>query len=142
MYKKWKIRYASNGSAKEQVIAQLEDDYPEDKMQWIHDADWSGPQTVNIKDIDSSKRKTWAAYHEPKKVNKWMKRIEDGNKKPVSLVKTPKNDKYIIIDGHHRFLAYEKLKQDPVCWIGSVDKESGPWDTFHNEQNAREAADK
>ena len=138
----WNTRYAKESSVKQQVIQQLEDDYADEDLGWVRDADWSGPERVSVDDIDSGHRKTWAAYHEPKKVNKRVKRIEDGDIKPILLVKTPKNDKYIIIDGHHRFLAYEKAGKDPVCWVGRVDRESGPWDTFHNEQNAKEAADK
>jgi len=137
----WSLRYAGEGKVKKKVIEQLEDDYPEEDLEWIKDADWSGPEKVDLDDIDSSHRKTWAAYHEPEKVKTRVERIKNKDIKPILLVKTPKNKKYIIIDGHHRFLAYEKLDKRPVCWIGKVDSETGPWDTFHNEQNAKEAED-
>lgn len=137
----WSLRYASD-NPKKKVIKQLEKDFPKHDMGWVHDADWSGPKEIDADEIDSSNRKSWAASHEPDRVKTRKKRIKKGKIKPIVLVKTPKNDKYIIIDGHHRFIAYEQLDRDPICWIGKVDRESGPWDTFHNEQNRKEDEDK
>jgi ParB-like nuclease domain len=137
----WSLRYAKD-DPKKSIIEQLEDDFPEQDLDWVRKASWSGPTEVDPKDIDTSNRKSWAASHEPDRVKTRKKRIKKGKIKPILLVKTPKNKKYIIIDGHHRFIAYEQLDRHPICWIGKVDSERGPWDTFHNEQNRVEDEDK
>jgi len=136
----WNIRYASE---KRDVVTQLEEDYPEDSLDWVkNDAKWSGPEKINPDDVDYSNQSSWLASHEEQKVKKFMKKIKKGKEKPVVLVKTPKNKKFIVIDGHHRALAYKNLGKSLVAWVGEVKKEKGPWDTFHDEQNKVEAVDK
>jgi hypothetical protein len=127
----WKYRYASDKSI---VIKQLSEDYPVNSLEWVKETTWEGPETVEIKDVDYANYKNWQAYHEPKKVKKFEKKISKGKRKPVILVKTPKNKKYIVIDGHHRALAYRHLNRPLMAWIGYTKSESGPWDTFHDEQ--------
>jgi len=137
----WNTRYASS-NVKKRVLDQLTDDFPEKDLGWIKKADWSGPVEVDPADIDQHNRHEWAASHEPDRVKARKKRIKKGKVIPIVLVKTPKNKKYIIIDGHHRFIAYEQLERKPICWIGKVDRETGPWDTFHNQQDKKEAEDR
>lgn len=130
----WKLRYAKE-DPKKAVFEQLEEDYPEDAMDWINDdADWSGPEEIPLNEVDYSNRKSWRAWHEKSKVKSKIRKIQNGRKKPVVLVKTPKDDKYIIIDGHHRALAYRKLDMPVTAWVGEVKKEKGPWDEFHAKQ--------
>ncbi len=128
----WKYRYAS--SDKSMVINQLSEDYPPNSLNWVKEAKWEGPERIDIKDVDYSNYKNWQAHHEPKKVKKFEKKISKGKKKPVILVKTPKNKKYIVIDGHHRALAYRNLDEPLVAWVGHTKSEDGPWDTFHAKQ--------
>jgi len=129
----WKNRYASSED-KSIVVNQLSEDYPTNTLKWVKETKWSGPESVDIKDVDFSNAKSWRASHEPKKVKKFEKKISNGKMKPVILVKTPKNKKYIIIDGHHRGLAYRNLGRPLLAWIGTTTSETGPWDTFHDEQ--------
>ena len=133
----WSQRYAKK-SSKEMVYKQLLKSYPENAMGWVRKARWVGPVEVPLDEVDFSTKKTWRAHHEPELVDSKVKKIKKGKKKPVVLVDAPKDKKYIIIDGHHRSLAYEKLNEPMVAFIGKVDSEEGPWDTFHSKQLSKD----
>jgi len=137
----WSERYAKK-SADKKVWQQLEESYPEDAMGWIKDAKWTGPVEVPINQIDFSNEKSWRSWHEPELVNSKIKKIKKGKRKPVILIGAPKNDHYIIIDGHHRSLAYKRLGMPITAFIGIVDKETGDWDTFHSKQLAKDPESK
>ncbi len=128
----WKYRYAS--SDKSMVVKQLSKDYPPNSLNWVKEIKWGGPEKIDIDDVDYSNYKNWQAHHEQKKVKKFEKKISNGKMKPIILVKTPKNKKYIIIDGHHRALAYRNLNRPLIAWIGYTKSENGPWDEFHEKQ--------
>lgn len=129
----WSQRYAKKSSA-EMVYKQLAKSYPTSAMSWVKKARWIGPVEVPLNEVDFSAKKTWSAYHETELVKSKIKKIKKGKRKPVVLVDAPKDKKYIIIDGHHRSLAYEKLGEPMVAFIGKVATEKGPWDTFHTKQ--------
>ena len=40
----------------------------------------------------------------------------------------------IIVDGHHRALAYMENGQPALAYVGSVGKNNGPWDKLHSKQ--------
>jgi hypothetical protein len=136
----WNLRYAieqNEFTPKEstnEVVDQLSKDYPEKSLDWVKENKWTGPQLIHVMDVDFSNYKTWRAAHEPEKINKFKKKIKKGVIKPVILVKTPKNEKYIIADGHHRSLAYRELGGSVVAYVTNVDRETGPWDEFHSMQ--------
>jgi ParB-like nuclease domain len=137
---RWNLRYASEN--KKALIDQLSKDFPDNALDWVEKAKVEGPRLISLEDIDYSNHKTWAANHEPEKVHTRMQKIEKGKGKPILLVKTPDNDKFIVIDGHHRALAYKELNRSAKAYVVYVDKETGPWDTFHNKQNRVEKTDK
>ena len=116
------------------VWDQLSKSFDTKDMEWIKDAKWTGPLEVPLDEVNFSTENTWEAKHEPKLVKSKMKKIKKGKRKPVVLIDAPKDDKYIIIDGHHRALAYKKLDEPMTAFIGKVSKEKGPWDSFHNKQ--------
>ena len=116
------------------ILKGLKDDYPEEVTDWVKAAQWEGPRSVRLKRIDFSGRAHWAASKDP--LDGYVKDIEDGKKKPILLVKTPDNDKYEVVDGHHRLLSYEKLGKSPIAYVATVDHEEGPWDTMHEAQNS------
>lgn len=128
-----------NERTTKRVLKQLLRDYPETALGWVKDADWTGPIKVSVDQIDSSNKANWQASHEPAKVERFKKRISrhlDTGKpvKPVTLIKTPGNHKLVVVDGHHRFLAYQALGEPVTAWIGTVKKDAGPWDIMHNQQ--------
>jgi hypothetical protein len=110
-------------------------------MGWVKKAKWEGPRTVDLDDVNYSNKKSWRAWHEKDIIPKFVKKIKQGKMKPVLLVKTPKNDKFIIIDGHHRSLAYLEMERPMLAWVGYVDSETGPWDEFHSKQKMHNGED-
>ena len=140
MRMKWNLRYAVEQNyfkptdATSDVLEQLREDYPEESLDWVKENKWTGPKMIHTSDIDYSNYHTWRAAHEPEKVHKFKKKIKKGIMKPVILVKTPENQKYIIIDGHHRSMAYRELGHSVVAYVTHVNEETGPWDTFHSKQ--------
>lgn len=130
-----KVKKPKHQSAYEQML----EDYPPDAIQWMHDARWEGPTRVPALSVDYGKDDEWQASHERDKVERFKKKIKkrlDNGKpiKPVVLVKTPENDKFTVIDGHHRALAYRELGEPLLAWVGHVDKERGPWLETHSSQ--------
>jgi len=116
------------------ILKGLKDDYPEDVIEWVKAAQWEGPRSVRLKRIDFSGRKHWRATTDD--LSGYIEDIKKGHKKPIMLVKTPDNDKYEVVDGHHRLLSYEALGMSPIAYVATVDHEEGPWDTMHEAQNS------
>lgn len=128
-------------SIRDRVRQQLTPDYPKNSMDWLNTAIWTGPETVPTADIDYSNEKQWQAAHEPGKVDKFTDKIQQGKLKPVVLLNTPDARKYIVIDGHHRALAYRKLGIPTMAYVGTVPTKTGPWDTFHSKQRVSDDPD-
>lgn len=129
----------SGKESEDVVYSQLVDDYPADAISWVHDATWTGPVQVSVDQIDMSSRSSWQASDEPDKVDRFKRKIKHKTGKgkpvkPVVLVQTPKNSKLIVVDGHHRTLAYEGLGMPVTAWIGLVNTEKGQWNTMHTKQ--------
>ena len=122
-----------DGKAAGSVFEQLLEDYPAKLLGWILAAHWSGPLKVPTAQIDSANRASWRASHEP--IEPYAKRIEKNgdDAKPIILVKTP-SGKIIIVDGHHRFLAFEQLGLPAIGYLAEVHVEKGPWDELHSSQ--------
>ena len=120
------------------VWKQLKKSYDKKDMGWIKDAQWTGPVDVALDRVNFSTKKTWKAYHEPELVESKVEKIKNGKRKPVVLIDAPKDDKLFVLDGHHRSLAYEKLNSPIIAFIGKVDREKGPWDTFHTKQKPKD----
>lgn len=123
-----------SAGVRNRAMQQLSSDYPKSSMKWMHDAIWSGPVMVPADAFDISDDNTWAASREPGKVNRFKKDISAGNMKPIVAVKIPGSNQLRIVDGHHHFLAYHQLGHPVLTYVGHVDKNSGPWDTMHDEQ--------
>ena len=102
------------------VYQQLLPDFPAPALEFVKRSEWIGPVEVPRDEIDTAHRATWAASHEPDKVKKHQELIKNGESKPIVLVKIPGNDKLVIIDAHHRFLAYEAMDTNPIAYIGLV----------------------
>lgn len=105
----------------EHVYVQLAQNFPPKAIAWVRRATWVGPVMVPWSQIDSAGKKTWAASHQPDKVNSFKKQIaaHDGHVGPSILVRE-KNGKSFIVDGHHRALAREEMGQDVLAYVGTV----------------------
>lgn len=117
------------------VIDQLAPDYPPESMGWIHGAHWSGPTAVPLPKIDFDDVDSWDASGDPDKVDAFTEKIRAGKMKPVVVVKTPGDDRLKVVDGHHRVLAYRKLKKPVMAWVGKVGAKVGPWTQMHASQH-------
>jgi hypothetical protein len=102
------------------VYQQLLPDFPPSALQFIKRNQWYGPVEVPLDQIDFSNRDTWTASHEPKKVNQHTKLIAEHESNPVILAILPGHDKLVCLDAHHRLLAYEKLQQPAVAYVGAI----------------------
>jgi ADP-ribose pyrophosphatase YjhB (NUDIX family) len=117
------------------VRAVMADNFPAKALTWLDDASWQGPMTVPLSEIDFTGDDTWAADHETSKVDEFMEKIKAGQHlNPIILVDTPGQHDLMIVDGHHRALAYRALGESPICYVGTVSKPSGPWDETHSYQ--------
>jgi 2'-5' RNA ligase len=72
--------------------------------------------------IDTDDEESWAASHEGKAVKRFAKAIKagTGHTHPVILVQSPGNPRAVVIDGHHRTLAYRKLGRPVRAYVGQV----------------------
>src|SRR5258708_20190862 len=74
-------------------------------------------ERINDHNIDS-----WAASHQPNKVNEFTRRLRSKTDKvnPSILIQRPDDDKCDIIDGHHRALAHKRLNQPVLAYVGTI----------------------
>jgi ParB/Sulfiredoxin domain len=123
----------------EQVYRTMLRDFPPEAVEWVRHAAWRGPVDVPLGDVDFSHERSWAAWRETGKVKLFrnklkQKLLKNRRLKPAILVKTPRNNQLIIIDGHHRAMASRQLGVPLYAFIGLVHKERGPWLQTHARQ--------
>ncbi len=124
-----------------QICAQLSRDYPPDAYQWVRATQWSGPVDVPLSEVDFTRSDSWRAANEPDRVEKFAAKLRKGKPiRPVLLVRTPHSTKLVVVDGHHRSLAYSQLGLPINAWVGRVGADTGPWDEMHAKQ-IRKAAE-
>ena len=126
------------------VYAQMGKAFPSPAIGWVKDkATWQGPALVPLSDIDTSDRDQWDASREPGKVAKLARKLRKGKStRPAVLVRWPGAKKWIVVDGHHHFLAAEQEGHDSLlAYTGRVRSENGPWlDTASREIRTKKAA--
>jgi 8-oxo-dGTP pyrophosphatase MutT (NUDIX family) len=106
-----------------QVYQQLLENYPPESVEWVKQAEWSGPHGVPWKEIDHDDMDKWAASHEPDRISHFMEKIRAGKHvNPVVIVSDPDGN-YIDVDGHHRALAYHGLDKLIPSWIGILESD-------------------
>jgi len=140
------VTEATAGTA-DRVYAQLAGDFPPSAIAWVKDdVSWSGPKRVPLDQVDTSDRGEWQAWHQPGRVakarKKLRKKLAAGEQpKPVVLVRTPDGKKWLIADGHHRFLAAEAEGMDSIwAFAGKVSAGKGPWQVMAMSQGKGERA--
>ena len=108
----------------EHVKALMERNFPGEALGWVKDARWIGPIEVPQDRIDTDDEESWAASHQPDAVKRFAKHIKHGtgHTQPVILVQHPGSQKALIIDGHHRTLAYRRLGRPVKAYVGMVGK--------------------
>jgi 8-oxo-dGTP pyrophosphatase MutT (NUDIX family) len=134
------MKHDGHGDATHEVYAYLARHYPARVLDWVKDAHWHGPSTVQLSDVDMGRRPGGA--RDPDKVRQIAHAIDDGMRvHPVVLVKTPGGLPYQIADGWHRTLAAVHSGQRTInAWVGDVDTDHGPWGAAMNEAKLNKAA--
>jgi hypothetical protein len=119
------------------IFSQLSEDFPPKSIEWVLAAQWRGPTQVPLDQIDFTNRHLWVASspEEQAHVDEFVEQIErEEMTKPVILVNEGNDSKFMIIDGHHRVLAYEKAGRPVVAFVGDVGGVAGPWRDMHASQ--------
>lgn len=114
---------ATNGwfpDQEKEVYHQMLPDFPGSALEWVKHTVWIGPMPISLDQIDVSNRANWVASNEPEKVKVHQDLIKEGKSAPIILGKFYNHDKFVIIDAHHRFLAYEALHLPPIAFIGEI----------------------
>lgn len=129
-------RSADSIAAREQVYRQLDRRFPKSAIAWVKLVPWDPAQKVRLDDFDTGDEQNWAAFRAPDHVQREVEQYEKGRNDPIIAVVGPgKNAKALIIDGHHRFLAREKMDKGRVeAYIGHVPSDQGPWLYTHLSQ--------
>lgn len=106
--------------APQTVFDQLSKNYPPESIAWVLRATWRGPYLVPWDKIDHDDMDSWAASHQPERVDHFARKIEDGEDvNPVILVADPDGN-FIDVDGHHRALGYHKLDRPVLGYVGRI----------------------
>lgn len=128
-------RGVSNAGIAQSVYEQLEEDYGKKYLSWVKAAEWSGPTDVPLDEVSTVNRRNWEAMQDLDHVKDFLSQVKDGSVKPIILVNEPNNDKMMIADGHHRFLAAEKLNMPVKAYIATVGGVGGDWVKMHDYEN-------
>lgn len=138
--------HIASGAITETVYKQLSDDYPPAAIEWVRHARWSGPHFVPFDHVDWDSRKRWSSYHQPERVEGFVRKGIRKAKKgktlnPSILIEVPGQDRQRIGDGHHRALSCliravtgENAPPGVWAWTASVGSDTGPWDEMHAAQ--------
>ena len=124
-------------SSLDAVHRQLDGDYSEAARRWIGRLQWVGPERVPLDAIDYSNMRSWRAFRNERKVREFSDRIDNDWEKPIILVRRPGVTRLMVVDGHHRALAYLRLGRAPLAYVAHADRDEGPWDDFHDSQNEK-----
>ena len=116
---------------------QLRPDYPDDATTWVKDANWTGPVDVPPNRLDLDDVKSWDAYGDKAKVDKFRGLMQrSGALKPIVAVTVPGDDRVKVVDGHHRALAAVREGLPVRAYVGAVGAKTGPWTSMHAKQHA------
>jgi ParB-like nuclease family protein len=107
----------------EHVYLLMSKNFPPEAIEWVKRAKWTGPIWVPWDRVDTDDKDKWAASHQPEKVQEFEKQMKahNGRVAPSILVQEPNSQKAFIVDGHHRALAHENLKQKILAYLGNID---------------------
>lgn len=128
-------RGLTNAGIAQAVYEQLQEDYGKRFLGWVLAAHWEGPVDVPLEEVNTANRSKWAAMDDMEHVKDFISQVKDGSVKPIILVNEPNNDKMMIADGHHRFLAAEKLDMPVKAYVATVGGVGGDWIKMHDKQN-------
>ena len=119
-------------AARERVYAQLASRFPAAAIAWVKAAAWEPVQKIDLDGFDTADQSSWAAASDPKQVDHEVEKWQDGSAEPIVAVQIGNSPQYVIIDGHHRYIARERMhKKRVLAWLGHVPNADGPWMETH-----------
>lgn len=125
---------ADSIAAREQVYRQLRQRFPKPAIEWVKTIRWDPVDKVPLDDFDTQDKQNWAAFHSPDHVELEVKQYEKGENDPIIGVQPP-GGPILVIDGHHRWLAREKMGKSRIeAYVGHVPAGDGPWLYTHLSQ--------
>lgn len=106
----------------EHVLNMMESNFPDPAIDWVRRASWIGPVQIPWDRINDHNIDSWAASHQPARVNEFARRIRSKSDKvnPSVCIQGHDGSNVDIIDGHHRALAFKKLGQPVLAYVGTV----------------------
>jgi hypothetical protein len=106
----------------EHVLNMMESNFPDPAIDWVRRTSWIGPVQVPWDRINDHSIDSWAASHQPGRVNEFVRRLRSKTDKvnPSICIQGHDGDKVDIVDGHHRALAHKKLGQPVLAYVGTV----------------------
>jgi hypothetical protein len=118
------------------IFDQLKEDYNPKDIKWVLQCAAKGPMAVPLSDIDFGNAANWQASQEPDKVQKFADMIaNEGFDKPIILANVKSNNnKMIILDGHHRALAYQQSGQPAMAYVLEVGQLTPEMAKMHDKQ--------
>jgi len=122
-------------AARQKVYAQLSGRFPAKAIQWVRTARWEPVVKVDLDRFDTSDRTDWQASHDPKQVAHEVNKWQSGEADPIVAIQIGNSPQLVIVDGHHRFIARERMhKKRVLAWVGHVPDHTGPWMETHLSQ--------
>ncbi len=140
------VTEAAGSDAGKAVYAQLAKNFGPSAIAWVKSATWAGPKMIPLDQVDTSDRSEWDASSEPdqlKQARKKLRRKLAAGEQPKAavLIKVPGSAKYVIADGHHRFLAALAEEQESFrAYTGKVDAAHGDWEVMASAERGRDRA--
>lgn len=127
---------ADSLAARHQVYKQLHKRFPKEAIEWVNLVQWDPVAKVPLDQFDTADETSWAAYRAPDHVQHEIEQYEQGDNDPIIGVVGPGNNAPIqIIDGHHRYLARERMHKSRIpAYVGRVPSDEGPWKYTHLSQ--------
>jgi hypothetical protein len=131
---------ADSIAAREQVYNQLSGKFPKDAITWVKTVRWDPPAKYDLDEFDTDDASDWSASKDPKRVDHEIERWQSGRAHPIVTVQVG-DGPLIIVDGHHRFLARERMhKGRALAFVGHVPNTTGPWMDTHLSQKGGDSA--
>lgn len=124
---------ADQSKTNKKVYKYLQENYPDDCLQWAKDVEWKLVERVPLDKVKMARRPGGA--REQDKVKNIAKAINEGEKMdPVVLVKCS-DGTHKIADGYHRTLGTQKAEKKHInAWVAEVPEDKGPWDKEMHEK--------
>jgi hypothetical protein len=103
------------------VYAEMRQNFPPKALQWVKDVPWTRADVPHDQ-IDYDDESGWGASRQPKAVRRFAREIAAGRDHlgPVIMMRRQDGTKLVVLDGHHRTLAYRRLGRPVPAYIGDV----------------------